>query len=144
MTNLTNLVFKELEDIKQIFSLNFLEQSKNFFKDQLNNILPLINSQNIKVFYLENEEKQVLAVFIISFLDKQTIQISFYAIEPTIDEVNILNIVSLFLDFLEDYCKKNNIKTIFAGVDYYNDDLFEKMIEKGFIAISYKMMKEIK
>jgi len=139
---LNNLIFKELNNKEKLFSLNYREKNKNFFIDQIKQVYNIL--RNYKIFYLENEKEEVLGVFIITFLNQETIQIAFYVLDPSLNENELIEIISNFLDFLEDFARKNRIKQIFAGVDYYNDELFEKMVEKGFVAISYKMVKEIK
>jgi len=131
------------EEVKKenIFKLNFVD--KSFFLSQLEQIKDFIeNSDNLKVFALKDDEK-VYGIFIVS-RNNDIFHISFYTISPQFENEEIIEIISSFLDFLENLAKKEGIKFIYAGVDYYNDELFEKYIEKGFSVISYKLRKEIK
>ncbi len=138
-----NILFcREINNQKDILNLNYNPKTKKFFIEEINKVIHLLS--NYKIFCVENENKEVKGLFVINFIEPHTIQIAFYVIDPLLDNLQVLNIIENFLDFLENFAKKNNITKIIAGVDYYNDELFEKMVEKGFVAISYRMVKEIK
>ncbi|MEO2154666.1 MAG: GNAT family N-acetyltransferase [Nanoarchaeota archaeon] len=124
------------EDINK---LNFEE--KEFFVSNISQVRYLIdNRDSLVIIY---EEEKVKGFFLV-FKNNDSFHIAFYVVSPKLSNKEITKLIENFLTYLEELAKKEGIKIIWGGVDYYNDELFEKFIEKGFSVVSYKMKKEIK
>jgi len=132
-------MFKLIEKEK-VFNLNF--DPKPFFLQHLREIEPLIHNPNVDIFVFEENEK-AKALFLISKLDNKNFHLSFYVISPNFENEEVINLVIKFVDFSIEYYSKKGFKTIIVGVDYYNDELLEKYVEKGFSIVSYKLKKDI-
>jgi len=131
-------MFKLIEKEK-VFKLNF--DPKPFFLQNLKEVEPLIYNPNSDIFVFE-EDKKVKAIFLVSKLDDKTIHLSFYSGSPNFQNEEVVNLVISFVDFLINFYSKKGFKTLIVGVDYYNDELLEKYVEKGFSIISYKLKKD--
>lgn len=131
-------MFKIVEKEK-VFKLNF--DPKPFFLQNLKEVEPLIFNPNSDIFVFEENEK-VKAIFLINKLDEKTVHLSFYSISPNFNNEDVTNLVISFVDFSIEFYSKKGFKTLIVGVDYYNDELLEKYVEKGFSILSYKLKKD--
>jgi hypothetical protein len=130
----------KLANKELIFKLNY--EPKSFFLQHLKEIENLLPNDNVDVFVYEEEDK-IKAFFLITKLDNKTFHLSYYLISPTFQNEEVIELVINFVDFAINYYSKKGFKTIIVGVDYYNDELLEKYVEKGFSILSYKLKKDI-
>jgi hypothetical protein len=126
---------------EDIDKLDFEE--KEFFLSNINQVKHLIDNNNSLIVIYEDEEGKVKGFFLV-FKNNNSFHIAFYVVSPKLSNEEITELIGNFLTYLEDLAKREGINVIWGGVDYYNDELFEKFIEKGFSVVSYKMKKEIK